>query len=160
MRINLYASGLCSAFTHSCETWTMTESVTRTIIFLYKHMAMGQFSKVFRNPMNRPPSRLPQIVPAPHRSLASSYQKEGFYNSWNQTDDNKATGPDQIPGELLKTCANELASVFAILFQASLDQGIVPDDWKLTLIPPLFKKADKSNIENYRPISLTSVVCC
>ena len=120
---------------------------------------MGQFSKVFRNPMNRSPSRLPQIVPAPHRSLASSYQKEGFYNSWNQTDDNKATGPDQIPGKLLKTCANKLASVFAILFQASLDQGIEPDDWKLALISPLYKKADKKNVGNYHQISLTSIVC-
>ena len=31
MRIKLYASGVCSAFTHGCEAWTITESVTRTI---------------------------------------------------------------------------------------------------------------------------------
>ena len=31
MRIKLYASGVCSAFTHGCEAWSMTESVTRTI---------------------------------------------------------------------------------------------------------------------------------
>ena len=46
-----------------------------------------------------------------------------------------------------------------ILFQASLDQGIVPDEWKLAIITPLFKKSDKSNVENYRPISLTSIAC-
>ena len=108
MRINLYASGLCSAFTHSCETWTMTESVTRTIIFLYKHMAMGQFSKVFRNPMNRPPSRLPQIVPAPHRSIASSYQKEGFYNSWNQSTATKRLAPTRYPENSSKRAPTNL----------------------------------------------------
>ena len=43
---------------------------------------------------------------------------------------NKATGPDGIPGNLLKMCASELASVFTLLFQASLDQGSVPSDWK------------------------------
>ena len=76
-----------------------------------------------------------------------------------EEDPSKATRPDQIPGKLLKICASLLADVFAILFQASLDQGVVPDEWKLGIITPLFKKSDKSNVENCRPISLTSIVC-
>ena len=75
-----------------------------------------------------------------------------------EEDPSKATGPDQIPGKLLKICASLLADVFAVLFQASLDQG-VRDEWKLGIITPLFKKSDKSNVENYRPISLTSIAC-
>ena len=76
-----------------------------------------------------------------------------------EEDPSKATGPDQIPGKLLKICASLLADVFAILFQASLDQGVVLDEWKLGIIMPLFKKSDKSNVENYRPISVTSIAC-
>ena len=76
-----------------------------------------------------------------------------------EEDPSKATGPDQIPGKLLKICASLLADVFAILFQASLDQGVVPDEWKLGIITPLFKKSDKSNVENCCPISLTSIAC-
>ena len=49
--------------------------------------------------------------------------------------------------------------VYQILFQASLDQGTVPSDWKEANIVPLFKKGDKSKPENYRPISLTSLSC-
>ena len=71
--------------------------------------------------------------------------------------ENKATGPDGIPGNLLKICAHELAEVFTLLFQASLDQGCLPPDWKKANIVPVFKKGDKSAVENYRPISLTSV---
>ena len=41
---------------------------------------------------------------------------------------NKATGPDQIPGKFLKLCAYELVDIFQVLFQASLDQGVVPPD--------------------------------
>ena len=71
--------------------------------------------------------------------------------------ENKATGPDGIPGKILKMCANELADVYRLLFQASLDQGALPDDWKDACIVPLFKKGDRSKAENYRPVSLTSI---
>ena len=65
---------------------------------------------------------------------------------------NKAIGPDNIPGKFLKLCANEVADIYTVLFQASLDQGVVPPDWKKANIVPLFKKGDKSLPENYRPI--------
>ena len=68
--------------------------------------------------------------------------KGGVLKLLQSINPSKATGPDQIPGKILKT------DVFAILFQASLDQGIVPDEWKLAIITPLFKKSDKSNVEN------------
>ena len=71
--------------------------------------------------------------------------------------ENKATGPDGIPGNLLKMCAHELAPVITVLFQASLDQGCVPSDWKKAEIVPVFKKGSKTKVENYRPISLTSI---
>ena len=70
---------------------------------------------------------------------------------------NKATGPDGIPGNLLKICAEEIADVYTLLFQASLDQGSLPSDWKKANIVPVFKKGDKGRVENYRPISLTSI---
>ena len=56
-------------------------------------------------------------------------------------------------------CAHELVDVYQILFQASLDQGIVPSDWKEANVVPLFKKGDRCKAENYRPISLTSLSC-
>ena len=71
----------------------------------------------------------------------------------------KSDGPDNVPGRLLKLCANELVDVYQILFQVSLDSGVVPPDWKEANVVPLFKKGDKSKPENYRPISLTSLSC-
>ena len=73
--------------------------------------------------------------------------------------EHKATGPDEIPGKLLKLCAEDLVDSFTFLFQASLDQGTIPDDWKKAKIVPVFKKGDKGKAENYRPISLTSIIC-
>ena len=73
--------------------------------------------------------------------------------------ENKATGPDGIPGKLLKICAFELHEIFVLLFQQSIDLGLIPDDWKSALIFPLFKKGDRTSPANYRPISLTSIPC-
>ena len=57
---------------------------------------------------------------------------------------NKASGPDNIPASLLKELSNE---------------GRVPKEWKLANVTPLFKKGDKSDPGNYRPVSLTSITC-
>ena len=86
-----------------------------------------------------------------------SISKAGVLKLLLNIKDNKATGPDGIPGDLLKICANELAEPLTLLFQASVDQGRLPEAWKQAFIVPVFKKGDRRRVENYRPISLTSV---
>ena len=71
----------------------------------------------------------------------------------------KATGPDNIPGRLLKEAAEELAPGLAHLFQISVDNGKIPLDWKSALVTRVFKKGNHSIPANYRPISLMSIVC-
>jgi len=46
----------------------------------------------------------------------------------------------------------------SILLRKSLDEGVVPDDWKIANVSPIFKKGDKRKVSNYRPVSLTSQV--
>ena len=45
-----------------------------------------------------------------------------------------------------------------IIFQNSLDSGVVPEDWRVANVTPLFKKGGREKTGNYRPVSLTSVV--
>ena len=71
----------------------------------------------------------------------------------------KATGPDSIPAFILKAAADKLAPALALLFQLSLDQGEIPTDLKEALVVPIFKKGDKHQASNYRPVSLTSITC-
>ena len=72
---------------------------------------------------------------------------------------NKSPGPDYIPTRILQVCANELALSITVLLNKSFSTGAVPDDWKSADISPIHKKGSKHRRENYRQISLTSVVC-
>ena len=71
----------------------------------------------------------------------------------------KAAGPDQIPNVILKECAKELAPGITKLFQLSVDTGTLPSDWKNAHVTPVYKKGDVHAAGNYRPVSLTSVLC-
>ena len=70
----------------------------------------------------------------------------------------KSPGPDEIYARVLKECKEELGTPLTSLFNRSIESGLVPDDWKLANVIPIFKKGDKSDPSNYRPISLTSIV--
>ena len=73
----------------------------------------------------------------------------------------KPNGPDGIPARMLKETSNEITEAMTVFIKAFLTQSDIPDIWRETLIPPLFKrgKKDCNKAENYRPRSLTSISC-
>ena len=71
----------------------------------------------------------------------------------------KALGPDELHPRVLKELATELGPVFAHVFQQSIDTDEIPKEWSLANICPLFNKSDRSFACNYRPVSLTCVLC-
>jgi len=68
-----------------------------------------------------------------------------------------APGPDKVYPRFLKECAGELSVPLAIIYEKSLNECKVPDDWKSTNITPIYKKGPKNRAENYRPINVASV---
>ena len=70
----------------------------------------------------------------------------------------KAKGPDNIPNQVLKNCSQTLAPGIALIFQKSLDSSTLPKDWTDANVSPIYKKGDRQSAENYRPVSLTSVL--
>ena len=73
--------------------------------------------------------------------------------------DNKSPGVDGIPPKLLLEIVDQISIPLATVFNLSLEEGIVPLEWKEANIIPLFKKGSRNKSENYRPVSLTSVIC-
>ena len=71
----------------------------------------------------------------------------------------KAAGPDGLSGKLLKGTSSEIAPILHAIFQRSIDEGTVPRAWKHANISPVFKKKDRCDPANYRPVSLTCISC-
>ena len=72
---------------------------------------------------------------------------------------NKAAGPDSIKPIILKELRLEIARVICLLFEKSLKTGQLPSEWTKAEVCPLYKKCDKTDPANYRPILLTCILC-
>jgi len=72
-----------------------------------------------------------------------------------------AAGPDQIPTMFLKQSPEPVLRVLQFIFNYSWKHGVVPKKWRQANVCALLKpgSTDRSSAPNYRPISLTSVVC-
>ena len=79
-------------------------------------------------------------------------------NLLRNIDEKKATGLDMIPRKLLKMAASIVAPSLTAIFTKSIITGIYPSEWKMARVTPVFKKGVKSNLNNYRPISVIPVV--
>ena len=84
---------------------------------------------------------------------------EGILKLLKKLKPGKAAGPDKLKPLLLQELREEIAPVLQIIFERSLQTGELPADWYRALVTPVFKKGDKSSAANYRPISLTCILC-
>jgi hypothetical protein len=68
----------------------------------------------------------------------------------------KSQGTDQIPAQLIQAGGNILRSVIHKLINCIRNKEELPEQWKESIIVPIYKKGDKTDWSNYRGISLLS----
>ena len=97
----------------------------------------------------------PDKGPSPHPNIDDiTISSPGILKLLNNLNINKA---DRICARVLRETSSIIAPILTIIFQCSLDNGIIPEDWKTANIVPIHKKNDRSKPANYRPISLTCI---
>ena len=84
---------------------------------------------------------------------------DGVIKQLENLNQNKATGPDELPARVLKETEKQIAPIITQIFQQSYNTGKLPNDWLQALVTPIHKKSHKSDPANYRPISLTCILC-
>ena len=101
---------------------------------------------------------LPEVNDTPLPGiLPITVHVEGVAQLLTNIQPHKASGPDNLPARFLKEVANEIAPVLTLVFQASLDQGHLPNIWRTAAVVPIFKKGNRNEPNNYRPVSLTCI---
>ena len=78
----------------------------------------------------------------------------------------KVTGPfekrapdlDKLSSRLIRECADLISPYIPIVFNCCLTTGTFTNDWKLAKVVPIFKQGDRSDMNNYRPISVISAI--
>ena len=93
----------------------------------------------------------------PHDQLHVT--EAGVHKLLKNLNPGKASGPDEIPTRLLKELADDIAPVVTSIIRQTLNQGRLPDVWRDAWVTPVFKKGGRSDPANYRPVSLTCIVC-
>ena len=91
--------------------------------------------------------------------LTSQITTEAVRKKLLKLEPNKSPGPDKHHPFILKQLAHHVDTPLKLIFSKSLEEGKLPPKWKEAHVTPIYKKGDKHNPSNYRPVSLTSVVC-
>ena len=76
----------------------------------------------------------------------------------NKLNKSKGAGLDKLSSRLIRECADLISPYISIIFNCCLTTGTFPDDWKLAKVTPIFKQGDRSDMNNYRPISVISAI--
>ena len=115
------------------------------------------FSKLLGQPPRVPDEdiTIQQIHPLLDIKI-SPFDKEELEEAKKDITEGKAHGDDGIPPEVMKNV--DLDDIVLDFCNRALCYGEVPEQWKLSNIVPVPKKGDLTKVDNYRGISLTSIV--
>ena len=100
----------------------------------------------------------PQKTPPPPHDQPLYLSSASVKRTLATINPRKAAGPDNIPGRVLKDCAEELKDVFTDIFNISLEQAVIPSLFKAATIIPVPKKSSPSCFNDYRPVALTPII--
>lgn len=71
--------------------------------------------------------------------------------------ENKAPGSDGLPAEFYLTFWEEIKSILIKSFQHSFNSGKLPISHRKSIISLMFKKGERCELKNYRPLSLSNI---
>ena len=119
---------------------------------------LDYFSSVFTQ---EPEGEMPKIDPVDVDSPLEDIEltEEMIKKKLKNLKTTKSPGPDKIHPRILKELSDSLTKPLFLLFQASIDQEQIPEEWRTATVSAIFKKGNKKQAQNYRPVSLTCICC-
>jgi len=87
------------------------------------------------------------------------FSKETILDKLSQLNIYKSPGPDSFHPRVLYELRHELCELLYSIFSTSYFSGKLPADWRIANITAVHTKGNKKEPSNYRPVSLTGVIC-
>ena len=116
----------------------MKDGETATVPVGKAELLNKQFSSVFTS---EDTDSVPKITQKKYTNIGRiDVTVDGVMKLLTNLNASKAAGPDQLSGRLLKATARESAEILQVIFKRSIDEGVLPEDWKKALITPVYKK--------------------
>jgi hypothetical protein len=88
-----------------------------------------------------------------------SFTEADIIDAINKIHPKTSRTPDNLAPFVIKKIYPFIIPFLKRFFTLCFNRGELPDQWKLALVSPIFKKGCKNSANNYRPISLTSILC-
>lgn len=98
-----------------------------------------------------------RVQPLEHSLFFFPTVKEEVSDIIKNLSNRKAPGYDDISPIIIKIALDNIIDVLVYLINFSMSSGVFPDELKTAIVKPLFKKNDKHDPGNYRPIALLSI---
>ena len=118
-------------------------------------------SSFFRSVFTEEDTNRMPVFPSLHQGVKLNYieiSEQQVAKKLQSLKVGKSPGPDGIPTIFFKECAKELGKPLATIFAKSLEEGVLPQQWKEAVVKPIYKKGSKHQVGNYRPVSLLPIV--
>lgn len=117
------------------------------------------FASCFKRVYTAPRSVRQQSVAAVQRTVDIDFISEDDVKvAVKQLKSKLSQGPDGMPSFLIKDCCAVLCGPLSRLFNSAIRDGIFPQVWKVGKVCPVFKSGSRDMVENYRPVTVLSVV--
>lgn len=131
---------------------TVAELAGEKAAVLRDHFVQVHVTDSGRRPLGMPAPRVPHEMPS------IEIEEEEVEKQLKRLLVGKAAGPDDLPSEIIRPLARVLSAPLAALYNKTLTDPHLPEDWTTARVVPLHKGGDRDKPENYRPVSLTSIL--
>ena len=147
----IYGLLIIRIFYHPKCSWTLSASTNSDKAYLFNNYFFSVYA---------PPMLCSILPPLDSLSVLNDIQIShgDILTALTHLDPSKAIGVDGFGPQLFRSCAHALFTPLHHLFNTSLQYSIIPSQWKIHRIIPIFKSGAKTVVSNYRPISLLCTV--
>ena len=137
-----------------------TNYTSKANIFCHFFSTVAKKLKEISIPMTNFTWRKPiEIASRTNKKFNFKYVSKLFVEKQlNSLKRNKASGLDDLPPGLLKDAARVISKPLNHIINLSLQTGIIPSDWKVAKVTPIYKSGAKTKTDNYRPISILPIL--